>query len=469
MAKQTKARLDTKGLTALGLEKLVEILIEESASNKALKARLQTALAGTSGPEEIARLIDKRLDALEKARTSINSARGRDLAVELSGLVRNIQSELGVADSFAAYERIMRLLSLRLGMEQRLRADSARLTKVFSEIEVAVAELTVSLPQAKQVKAVLILEKERKRDRYGERIGFFGNLLCGLAKPAADAWQALLEGQLKAVDPAQSASRLLQRLFMHNGNLDGFIGLEKAKPENRQDTFAIARMLHEAGRSAEALDWVRKTIPGLRIVHINGISAGVGPDYQVRDRKLLEADILDAMKQRDAAQAIRWNGFLETFDPDVLKRYIAKLDDFAEFDELDKAFAVVLASKHIHEALFFLIEWPKLDLAAKHVMAHAKKWDGGDYEVLLQAAQALSEDYPVAATLLYRILLTHILDRGLSGAYEYAAVYMRELATLSLRLPEKPPFVDHAAFVGDLQNRHSRKYGFWQRVPAIRQ
>ncbi|MGL4197765.1 MAG: DUF6880 family protein, partial [Allorhizobium sp.] len=60
MAKQTKAKLDKKGLSGLGLEKLVDILLEEAAANKALKARLQTALAGETGPDEMARLIDKR-------------------------------------------------------------------------------------------------------------------------------------------------------------------------------------------------------------------------------------------------------------------------------------------------------------------------------------------------------------------------------------------------------------------------
>ena len=95
MAKQTKAKLDKKGLSGLGLEKLVDILLEESAANKALKARLQTALAGETGPDEMARLIDKRLDAIDQATTRINRARAKDLSVEFAALARNILSELG--------------------------------------------------------------------------------------------------------------------------------------------------------------------------------------------------------------------------------------------------------------------------------------------------------------------------------------------------------------------------------------
>lgn len=89
MAKQTKAKLDAKGLTGLGIEKLVEILLEEANGNKALKARLLSALASSSGPDEVARLIDKRLDTLEKSRSGLSPSKARDLAVELQGLVRS--------------------------------------------------------------------------------------------------------------------------------------------------------------------------------------------------------------------------------------------------------------------------------------------------------------------------------------------------------------------------------------------
>lgn len=465
MARQAKARLDTKGLTALGLDKLVEILLEEAVANKALKARLMTALAGHSGPDEIARLIDKRLDAIEKARTSINSTRARDLAVELSGLMRNIQSELGAIDTAGAFERMIRFISMRTGIDQRLRAESAKLKKVFEEASAALATLLPQVPEADQVRAVPMLERLRKRDRYDEQGAFFAGLLCSLVKPAADAWRIALEADLSATDRAQAASRLLQALHLKTGDLDAYVRLETAKPENRQDAYKVARMLFEAGRHDEALAWVRKTPPAMRILFFDGIAAGVGPDYQSRERRLLEADILDGMKQRDSAQALRWRDFLETFDPEVLRRYIARLDDFAEFDELDKAFAAVRASDHIYEGLMFLVEWPKLDQAAAHVMAHAKKWDGRMYEILVPSADALSDDHPVASTVLYRALVTHILDRGISAAYEHAAVYLRILATLSLRLPEKPPFIDHAAYVSGLANKHGRKYGFWQRVP----
>lgn len=464
MAKQTKVRLDAKGLTGLGLDKLVEILLEESIANKALKARLETALAGAAGPEEIARVIDRRLDALEGAKTAINRARARDFTVELAGLSRNIQSELAATDSRAAVERLLRLIGLRGNVERRLKAESARLMNVFTDAEAAVVQLMPALPDAEQAQLVPTLDSLRKRDRYGERIDFFAGVLGTLSKVAATAWQDLLEKQLGAVDAGPAVPRLLQGLFLANGDLDGYVSIEMSKPENRRDSYGVARLLFEAGRHAEALEWIRQVVAGLRVLPVNGTIVGVGPDYQFQERKLLEADILDALKKRPEAQAIRWDAFLDTFDADVLRRYISRLDDFAEFDELDRAFAAVRASERIHDALAFLVEWPKFDQAAAHVMAHARNWDGAEDDVLVPAADALADHYPVAATVLYRALLTHILDRAIVGAYGYAAHCMRTLASLSLRLPDAAPFEDHAAFVSGLMNRHARKYSFWQQV-----
>ena len=95
MAKQTKAKLDKKGLSGLGLEKLVDILLEEAAANKALKARLQTALAGETGPDEMARLIDKRLDAIDHEQAGLIALRGRRLRDEMrrQGVVEEIGGE----------------------------------------------------------------------------------------------------------------------------------------------------------------------------------------------------------------------------------------------------------------------------------------------------------------------------------------------------------------------------------------
>ena len=54
--------------TALGAEKLAELVLDEAQANAGFKRRVNAALAGKTRPEAIAKLIDWRLSWLERAR-----------------------------------------------------------------------------------------------------------------------------------------------------------------------------------------------------------------------------------------------------------------------------------------------------------------------------------------------------------------------------------------------------------------
>lgn len=466
MAKQAKAKLDKKGLTGLGIDKLVEILLEESAANKALKTRLQTALAGETGPDEMARLIDRRIDAIDQATTRINRARAKDLAVEFAALARNILSELGSADPQAAAERILRFLALRFPISARLAVDNARLWKVFDDTELSALELIKTIDEGSQALLVPQIEKLRLRDRYGEHTGFLRALTSVLGKPAAAAWKQMLAGVLPSEPLKLGALDLLQSLALHQGEIDDFLKLERQKPDNRRDTLTVAALLHEAGRFEDALEWVRERPRGVRLIPVNGVLASVGPEYGAHERRLLEAEILDRLKRREDAQELRWREFGETLDPAVLRLYLSKLDDFAEFEEMDRAFAVAKAHDDIYLALDFFLAWPRLDLAAEHVMRHRHDWEGRYYDDLAPAAEALTAKEPLAAVLLYRVLVEDILRRGIGMAYPHAGRYIGELARLMPNLPEGHGLSTHAAFLAELRRNHSKKYGFWSSVPG---
>lgn len=469
MPKPAKAKLDQAGLTKLGLEKLVEILLDEAAFNKALKSRLQAALAGNAGAAEVARLIDAKLDSLQKSRAYLSPTRANTLSVELRGLLKNITSELADLDRHAAFERVLRFLTVGAVIEERARKGGARLAKVLEDARDSLVQSALGLESDEQVKVVPLLEALRIADDDGRFRTALLDILCGMHKPAADAWKSILTGKLKS--PTEKAARwlnsepvaYLQRLASHNADIDAYVELELLKPQERRDSLLIARMLHEAKRYAEALEWVRKPAATTRVMQWDGGVAGSGQSMQ--PPRLLEADILDALKQKADAQTIRWEEFERTLRADILRNYISKLDDFAEFDETDRAFAIVAGSPRIHEALDFLMAWPRLDLASELVLRHLGKWDGRRHESLVAAADALSEDYPVAATMLYRILLDDILRRGVSDAYLDGASYYAVLHELQPKLGTGFPYQRHRDYVADMKDKHARKHAFWQLIP----
>lgn len=185
-------------------------------------------------------------------------------------------------------------------------------------------------------------------------------------------------------------------------------------------------------------------------------------------RTTLEARILKALGRKDEAQSLRWSAFEAWLHAGTLREYIAALPDFEDVEALDRAFAFALASPHIYKALTFLMEWPRLDLAARHVVAHQGEWDGRHYYTLPPAADALAHEYPLAASLIYRALLDDILSRARSKAYPHAARYLGILDVLSsdadAQAGDNPAHIPHPDYRAGLTKTHGRKSGFWSLV-----
>lgn len=465
MAKKTSVKFDKKGLSSLGAEKLAEILLEEAAANKPLKIRLQAAIAGEVGSEKICAMLDKRLDQIEKSTSRITAAKSREMAVELSGMVRTIRGELGAADGVAASERMLRLVAMQLALMHRLYDRSAKLEKFFEQAEDAAVALVVELTPAQQSAMVPKIEKMRSADLSGEQNEFFTRLMSGLSLEAAEAWQAFLQNVPAKNRTYPIALGLLQLLAQKQGDFKRMSALEELKPEMFQNSLHMAQLLFEAGQFEDALVWARRKPKGMHMVYVGGIRAAAGPEYGARERRLLETEILDRLKRREEAQKLRWDAFCESFDVDMLRQYLSKLDDFAEFDEMDKAMALVLADKDIYKALLFLVKWPKLDLAAQYIIDHAKEWDGRYHEMLSDVSLVLHEDYPVAATALDRALISDILNRNLSPAYEFAVRCLAGLEEMSSRISDDASLPSHEQFMHGLRTRHGKKYSFWMLVP----
>ena len=235
-----------------------------------------------------------------------------------------------------------------------------------------------------------------------------------------------------------------------------------------QNASDIAERMLASGRTREALEWVRRATPHRRGVVSN---AELSDGRQMQDltsiqRVSLEARILETLGDRRAAQTLRWASFEATLDVGILREHVVRLEDFAEFEVLDRAFDHVSSAKASYSALMFFIGWPRLDRAGKLVIDRRNTWDGRRYEVLVPAAEALEHTQPAAATILYRALLTDILCRAKSAAYTHAARYLTRLDDLAANTDAAaiPDISTHATFKAEIAKAHGRKSGFWAHV-----
>ena len=466
-----KPALSTDKLKDLGTDKLAQLVLEEAERNAGFRRQVKAALAGKSGPEAIAKLIDRRLSGLARAKSFIEWDKARAFAVDLRSLTDTITSELAPDAPALAIDRLLRFIATHEQVFERVDDSSGRVQDVYYQAIHATGDLAGSLPVPEADTLPEKIMTALGESTHGYLADVTEAVAPHLPQDTLARWDSDLNDAIAERQTEEAAHKLngwfysmtsqwagmRQILASSRGDLDLVIALELKKKPHMQDTLAITAQLLETGRTAEALEWVRK--PGRRT--FGETDEGLAPE-----RVSLEARILDATSDRSAAQALRWRCFEARLSADILREYLKLLPDFEDIEAEDRAHAFALEKAKPEEALQFFLDWPRLDLAAKLVTTHPHRWDGGDWHNLPIIAGLLEHDHPLAATILYRALLDSILDRARSKAYGHGAKYLGKLTLLAQEADAMHPgtMTDHATYLAKLKKTHPRKSGFWARV-----
>lgn len=479
----SKPTLSIDSLQALGAAKLASLVFDEAASNPAFKRRVVAALAGQGGPVALAKVLDKRLAGLERARSFVDWDKVRGFRDDLAALLAGILQDLAPLDPAMAMDRLIRFIAAHEAVFERVDDSGGHVQAVFGAAIDAVDPLAARL----DAKAAAALPGQIM-DRLGEsEHGYLPRVaaavIAHLSPPIRLAWDAGLEGRIAARDEAEAPQRasgrwfhsmtgqwreIRQHLALAQGNLDLFLGIEAAKPERQRDTLGAAERLRAAGRFAEALDWVRM---GGRLRHVRLIGLegeDMSDDSPAVRQALLEAHILTALGRPSDAQHLRWSVFAETLAPALLSAHLKALPDFDDIEAEERAFTIALDHPDFMSALRFFLAWRRDDLAEKLIVRHRTEVSGKDWHVLPAIADQLQHEAPLAATILYRALLAEILAQARSKSYGHGAGYLAALERLASGSdgdPDRPlDIVPHAEFLAALRRDHGRKLGFWALV-----
>lgn len=425
---------------------------------------------GRGGPEAIAKLIDRRLSGLARAKSFIDWDKARGFADDLRSLTDTITSELGSASAALAIDRLLRFVATHEQVFERVDDSSGRVQDVYYGSIHDIGVLAQNLPTEEADSLPDKIMAALGETAHGYLTDVTNAVAPHLPQDTLARWDADLNGAIaerRAQEATQQSdgwfysmtgqwAEMRQTIALARGDLDLLIALEAAKKPHMQDTLGIAEALHGAGRAAEALNWVRK--PGRR---------SFGEDDALSPRRVaLEARILEAMGDRPAAQALRWQCFEAGLSADILRDYLSGLPDFEDMEAEDRAFAT--AGKHTNPecALQFFLDWQRLHLAADLIVSNRQHWNGGDWHTLPKIASLLEHDHPLAATILYRALLDDILIKARSKAYGHGAKYLAKLTSLANDADASRPIEmpDHATYRAALKAGHPRKSGFWRQV-----
>jgi len=435
--------LNARNLESLGASALAELLIEVSAGNAVIQRRLRLALAAAGGADGAAQEVRKRLNAIARSTTFIDSSKRKTLLSDLQAQHEAISGPIAAADPALALELLVRFLGLCEGILDRCSDSTGAVIGLFErafEDLAPIATAAGASPQALAEQAAELLEE----NGYGQ----FDALIPSLAPALGEAGLAALHEVL--LERGGLDRLAMEQIARGRGDLEGYLQLFDDSQLRWPDTAAeVAGHLLEAGRAEQALAALDRAAGSSRIMEAESWHA-------------TRIAVLEALGRRDDAQQHRWRVFCHTLSIPLLREHLSRLDDFTDVEAEERALAVAERHPAPLATLQFLVFWPALARAARYVIQHQQAWERDAYELYEAAAERLSADHPLAATVLLRAMVWFALSMGRAKRYRYAAEHLRECERLDARIHDWQGMESHSSFVGRLREAHAQKWSFWQ-------
>ncbi|MEB3333446.1 MAG: hypothetical protein VKP70_00515 [Cyanobacteriota bacterium] len=438
-----KRTLNAKNLEPLGAAALAELLIEVSAGNAQIQRRLRLALAAAGGAEDAAREVRKRLAAIARSTTFIDSAKRKALLTDLDNQQQAIAGPIATADPALAQELQVRLLELCEGVLDRCSDTTGVVIGLFQR---GVGTLATLAAAAASPLETLVEQAAELLQENG--YGQFEGLIPALTPVLGEAGLLLLEEALLERGGVDRLTR--KQLALGRGDLNSYLELFEPSQLSWPDTAAeVARQLLAGGQSERALAVLDQAADT-----VQRVEAMAWHDTRIA--------VLEALGRGEEAQRHRWQVFSQTLSIPLLRDYLRRLPDFADGEAEERAFTLVEAHPSPLEALQFLVSWPALPRAARYVISHWQAWDGDAYQLYEPAAERLAAEHPLAASLLLRSMVAFALSMGRSKRYRYAVEHMRQCERLDARIDDWQGFESHISFEGRLREAFGQRWSFWQ-------
>jgi hypothetical protein len=442
----SKRTLNASNLEALGAAALAELLLEVSSGSAVIQRRLRLALAAADGADGAAQEVRKRLAAIARATTFVDSRKRKALLADLQAQHQAILGPISAADPAQAFQLLVRFLELADGVLERSSDNSGAVIGVFQQ---ALADLG-ELATAAALPAETLVERASEliaANGYGQ----FDRLIACLAPALGERGLTQLRRFFEEQGGTDS-SWLLRQIAEALGDVDAYLALfnpsQLAMPGVAADG---ALHLLEAGRSQQALTILDGAAP----------AAATWPQVHWHDARIA---VLDNLGRGDEAQQQRWQCFSDRLSIPHLRAFLKRLPDFEDLEAEERA--LQLAEQHPQPllALDFLVQWSSLPRAARLAISHGPHWDGEAYEVLAPAAERLGDDHPLAATMLLRAMVVFALSTGRFRRYRHAAEHLQTCERLAAVIDDWQGLESAATFAGRLREDFGRVSSFWQLV-----
>ncbi|MEZ5660904.1 MAG: hypothetical protein R3E83_21045 [Burkholderiaceae bacterium] len=305
------------------------------------------------------------------------------------------------------------------------------------------------------------LLKLYEADDYGAREELLRCAHLLLDEPAQRGLVARLESQLSAtLETASGDEHLPVAVFSLSAGLSLLAEslrdpdvkvratLQVSPTPNPLQRESFVRAYLAADRPADALPWLQDSWE-----HLDG------------SREDLLAEALERLGRFEESSPIRQRRFEHTLSEHYFQRWLKPLAGPARAKALDHARQLALRHDDLTAAAALLLQLDDAVAAEARLLAAPERIDGNDYDRLIALAKALcAHNCARGETVVYRALVTGVLDRANSRAYGHAARYWSRLREIGDSASNLLPLPSHEDFETEIRARHGRKSSFWAQV-----
>ncbi len=473
----SKKTLNEANLAALGADRLSRLLIEVSTGSAEIKRRLRLELSHNLGPEELARDVQKRLTSIRRSKSFVGWRKRKSLIKDLSTQAEMITDKIAVEAPTDAFELLWQFIEMAPSVYDRVDDSRGDVGEVFRSARSHLPEIATRATLSPPILATRIWNAVQG-NKYGEFDGIISLLAPRLGDDGLNRLKSLvLAHKDVAVDQGDDHAALqflrdlrstggnfaedkkarlirtsIQEIATAQGDTNTYIAQYSSDDlANPNIAAEVAQILLDNAHPQEALDVL--------------CDADLSSSVSEAEWDAAYIVCLLALGRVDDAQSHRWSCFCATLDSQKLRDHLKLLPDFDDIEVEDAAKAHALEYEDLTTALQFFLEWPDLGCAAQAVEKRPAELDGNLPHTLSPAADALRTRYPMAAVLIWRVLIDYALWEGRAKQYAQIVDHVMDCAAADNEIEDYGRFQTHQAYMEGLRQRHQHKASFWAKVP----
>ncbi|KEJ89067.1 DUF6880 family protein [Sulfitobacter donghicola] len=474
----SKKTLNEANLSALGAERLAQLLIEVSTGSAEIKRRLRLELSHNLGATELAHDVRKRLTSIQRSKSRVSWRKRKALVKDLSTQAEMITDKIALEAPTEAFDLLWQFTQMAPSVFDRVDDSRGEVQAVFSQ----------AFEQFGEIADRAILNPTDLATRTWDALrdnscGEFDGIIPLLAPSMGDEGLAHLkeliaeykETPLETNDDDHAALQFLrdlrstggdfaaeqknalirdclQEIAIAQGDTDAYI--DQYSQEDLADPAVaaeVALLLLENDQPEKAFDLLMDADPQ---------DAGVQPEW---DAAYIAC--LLYLGRVDDAQTHRWDCFRRTLAPDYLRDHLKLLPDFDDIEAEDTAKALAMEFGDLTTALLFFTQWPDLSKGAQLIETRTAEIDGQLDHILGPIAETLQVRYPMAAVLLWRRMIDYALWEGRTQHYAQMAGYLMDCAAVDGEIEDYGKYPTHLSYLENLRQTYPHKASFWAKLP----